>query len=406
MARPSSWSGDGVSAAPVERAGWWFADADSHLYEPRDAFTRHMPAQHRHLAIRVERDGGDERIFVGDRLFTFLAPLYDTVPVPGSLRSVLQQLKAGVITDERLQEPMRPEYEDPDARLAWMDEQRVEHAVVVPSLGGVVETYMEDDALQTALNLRAFNRWLDEEWGFARAGRIFTTPMVSLLDVDLAVDEIEWIRSRGARFVHLRPGPAGNRSPADPHFDPFWARVQEAGITPVLHISESSYNRHVSSRWSEDPHPSAWNISAFQWTVTYGDRPIMDTLAAMVLHNLFGRFPGLRVMSLENGAAWVPYLMAAMDKMKGMGRNSPWLGGRVEGRPSEIMREHVYVSPFHEEDHEPVVALMGAERVVFGTDFPHPEGVARPVDYLEGLTGFEPAVVRRIMRDNLVELIG
>lgn len=383
----------------------WFADADSHLYEPRDAFTRYMPSEHRSLAIRVETTPEGDRIMVGDRAFTFLAPLYETVPVPGSLRDVLHNLKGGTITEQRLQEPMRPEYTDPAARLAWMDEHSVEFAVVVPSLGGVVETYMDHDPQQTALNLHAFNRWLEDDWGFVHAGRIFTTPMVSLLDPDLAMAEIRWLADRGARLVHLRPGPAGRRSPADPVFDPFWQCVVDAGIRVVLHISESSYNREASARWSEQPHPDAWSISAFQWTTSYGDRPIMDTVAALVLHNLFGRFPDLQVISLENGSLWVPYLAAAMDKMKGMGRNSPWIGGRVLDRPSDILRNHLSVSPFHEEDHRPIVDVLGSQRVLFGSDFPHPEGVADPRQYLDGLTSFGDDDVRLIMRGNLVGLL-
>ncbi|MDZ7791677.1 MAG: amidohydrolase family protein [Xanthomonadales bacterium] len=125
----------------------------------------------------------------------------------------------------------------------------------------------------------------------------------------------------------------------------------------------------------------------------------------MILHNLFGRFPRLRVMSLENGSLWVPYLLAAMDKMKGMGRNSPWLGGRVDGKPSDIFREHVWVFPFHEEDIDPLVELIGADRVLFGSDYPHPEGLADPADFLDVVSGLDPGAQTRIMRDNLLDLL-
>ncbi len=90
--------------------------------------------------------------------------------------------------------------------------------------------------------------------------------------------------------------------------------------------------------------------SAFQWTNLYGDRPIMDTISALILHNLFGRFPNVQCVSVENGSLWVPYLLKAMNKMNGMGRNGPWLGGRITDRPSDIFRAHVSVSPYHEED--------------------------------------------------------
>jgi predicted TIM-barrel fold metal-dependent hydrolase len=388
-------------------ADYRLIDADTHFYEPRDAFTRFAdPADHAELVRVTATKDGTEAILVGDRPLTFIRPPYDRMQPPGSLREVLKNLSTGEFQEERLDEPIRPEYVDRAARLASMDEQGVESCLKLPTLGGVVEQLMADDPRRTWLNLRAFNRWLDDSWGFGTDARIVATPMFSLLDLDAAVAELEWVLDRGARAIHLRPGPVGHRSPADPVFDPFWARVEEAGVAVVFHISESGYNARYSVDWSEPPAPTSWTISAFQWTCFYGDRPIMETMAALVLHNLFGRFPKLRVVSLENGSLWVPYLLRAMDKMKGMGRHGHWLGGRVEGRPSEIFREHVWVCPFHEEDVVALVDLVGPERVVFGSDFPHPEGLARPADFADLLGGLDERAVRRIMRDNARELLG
>ncbi|HKJ24538.1 MAG TPA: amidohydrolase family protein, partial [Myxococcota bacterium] len=137
----------------------------------------------------------------------------------------------------------------------------------------------------------------------------------------------------------------------------------------------------------------------------YGDRPIMDTLSALILHNLFGRFPNLRVLSVENGSLFVPYLLKVMDKMKGMGRAGPWLGGYVKGRPSDIFKRHVYVSPYHEEDVVGLARLIGADRVVFGSDFPHPEGLAEPAEYASLLEGLDAADQRRILWENTASLV-
>ena len=231
--------------------------------------------------------------------------------------------------------------------------------------------------------------------------------MFSLLDLDAAVAELEWVMQRGARAIHLRPGPVGHRSPADPVFDPFWARVNEAGIAVVFHISESGYNARYSVDWSEPPAPSSWNISAFQWTCFYGDRPILETMAALVLHNLFGRFPDLRVVSLENGSLWVPYLLKAMDKMKGMGRHGHWLGGRVEGRPSEIFREHVCGSARSTRRTSSGWSTSSAPSGwSSGRTIPTRKGLARPADFAELLGGLDERQVRRIMRDNTRELLG
>lgn len=382
-------------------------DADNHYYEPRDAFTRHIEGKWTDKAVRVVEENGRDRILVGGRPFTFLSPYFRTVAPPGSLREMLRKLSAaGSISENARDHPIQPEYVSRDARLAVMDEQGVEGCLMLPSLGVCVEHFMTDDVGQTYANLRAFNRWLEEDWGYGTDGRTFGVPLLSLLDVDEAVAELERVRDRGARVVHLRPGPVAGRSPADPHFDPFWARVQEAGIAVAFHISESGYNEKFSTAWGEEANPTSHQQSAFQWTFFYGDRPIMETIGALVLHNLFGRFPDVQVLSVENGSLWVPYLLKAMDKMKGMGRNGPWLGGRVEGRPSDIFKQHVTVSPYHEEDIAGLVSLIGAECVVFGSDYPHPEGLKNPADFADGLISLPDADVRRVMRDNGRDLVG
>lgn len=382
-------------------------DADNHYYEPRDAFTRHIEARHRDQAIHVVEIDGKDAIFVGDRPFTFLAPYFRSVAAPGSLREMLRTLsKSGSIAETARDHPIQPEYVDRSARLAVMDEQGVESCLMLPSLGVCVEHCMKHDVQQTYANLRAFNRWLEEDWGFGTDGRIFGVPLLSLVDIDEAVTELERVRDAGARVVHLRPGPVAGRSPADPVFEPFWARVEEAGIAVAFHISESGYNELFSTAWGEQPNPTSHQQSAFQWTFFYGDRPIMETMGALILHNLFGRFPGLEVLSVENGSLWVPYVLKAMDKMKGMGRNGPWLGGRVDGRPSEIFRRHVTVSPYHEEDLVALIELIGPDRVVLGSDYPHPEGLKNPADFADGLTSLDSADVERVMRHNGRRIVG
>jgi predicted TIM-barrel fold metal-dependent hydrolase len=387
----------------TQRLGYLLADADNHYYEPRDAFTRHMPTKYADLAVRVE----GERIVVGDRPFTFLRHNYDRVVKPGALREMLRTMKSGLVDEggSTVEEPVQPGYVNRDARLALMDEQGVEAGLLFPTLGVCVEHFMKDDPVQLAANFEAFNRWLDDDWGYAYRNRIFAAPMLSLRDLDAAVAELDRVLALGARIVCLRPGPAFGRSPADPYFDPFWARVNEARVLVGLHIGESGYNELYSTAWGEAPNPESHRQSAFQWACFYGDRPVMDTIAALVLHNLFGRFPDVRVVSVENGSLWVAYLFAVLDKMKGMGRNGPWPGGYVAGRPSDILREHLYVAPFHEENVPALVDVLGASNVLFGSDFPHPEGLAEPVDFVDALPGVPDDDVRHIMGDNLRGLL-
>ena len=131
----------------------------------------------------------------------------------------------------------------------------------------------------------------------------------------------------------------------------------------------------------------------------------MDTLAALVLHNVFGRFPSLQAMSIENGSAWVSYLLRVMDKAEKSGGYGDWIGGRISDRPSAIFRRHVSVAPYDDEDIRGLVDLLGADRVLLGSDYPHPEGFADPRRFLGG-HALSEAETLQISRDNSAALLG
>src|SRR4029453_2304750 len=108
-----------------------------------------------------------------------------------------------------------------------------------PTQGVGLEQAVRHSAEITHATLEAFNRWLRDDWGFAYRGRLFAAPMFSLMDLDRAVRELEWALAEGARVIHVRPAPVpqpgGSCSPADPRFDPLWARVAEAGLPLAVH---------------------------------------------------------------------------------------------------------------------------------------------------------------------------
>jgi predicted TIM-barrel fold metal-dependent hydrolase len=379
-------------------------DADQHYYEPRDCFTRHMAEKDLAKAIHVTRqDDGRDAIWIGDKPFTFLDWNFDRHPKAGSLKQMLKMLKTPDYANQ-VMEAARPEFFEREARLDSLDEQGVESCLMFPTLAVCVEHFMKDDPEQMYLNGHAFNRWLLEEWGFGRDGRIFGVPLLSLLDLEQATTELDWLLAEGARFIAMRPGPAFGRSPADPYFDPIWARLDEARVPVAYHVAESGYNELMGPAWGEAPNPQSHRQSAFQWTNLYCDRPIMDTLSALVFHNLFGRFPNVKVLSVENGSGWVAYLLKAMDKMGGMGHNGPWIGGRIRERPSKILKRHLFVSPFHEDDVEGLAQALGEGQVLFGSDYPHPEGLAVPTSFAKEISNLSAEAQHRIMSSNGREL--
>jgi predicted TIM-barrel fold metal-dependent hydrolase len=410
-------------------------DADNHYYEPVDMFARYIEPEYADRTFTVEERDGNQIVMFQGRTFGFVGGQGNKQRIrPGALRAMLR----GDLPDG--DDDQDDSYaSDRAARVELMDRQGIEATLMFPSTGVTVANAIGHDPELLAAHMRAFNRWLSETWSFDYQHRIFSPAVIDLADADAAIAELDRVMDEGARAIQILPGPAlwatansPGRSPADPVYDPVWARVNEARLLVCLHLGNSGYMEHLSAHWGEDPDPdgvrsndgsgttslkvpggSGKGRSAFQWTMLYRDRPIMDTIAILIYHNLFGRFPDIQVASVENGSIWVPYLLRVMDNMKGMARNGPWPNGYVEGRPSEIFRNHVYVSPHHYgEDVGALVDLLGVDRVLFGSDFPHAEGMSGVDDYQARAGEFaaklqhDDAITRDVMRDNGMRLLG
>jgi predicted TIM-barrel fold metal-dependent hydrolase len=397
----------------MKRTPFGIFDADNHYYEPRDAFSRHLDPRFAARAVKLVTDAtGKDTILVAGQKHHFTPPTFELVPPPGHLKEMMTSQGEG--TAASFLKPMRPEYQQKSARLAVMDEQGIESVLLFPTFGVTVEHALRADAEATFAALSAFNRWLEEDWGFGADGRIFGVPLLSLVDVPLAVAELERLLARGARMVHLlagpvtSPGAGAGRSPGDPHFDPVWSRLAEAGVPVAYHAAESGYNELLSTQWGHRPRPRSHHQSAWQNAFCFIETPVMHTLAALIFDNLFGRFPSLRVAAIECGSAWVPYLLARLDKAQlSCTSHSPWIGGRLRDRASDVFKAHVRVNPFPEEDHAKLFRWLGPEHLLFGSDWPHPEGIPEPGRYPEYLPAGTPdGAIRRMMRDNARELLG
>jgi predicted TIM-barrel fold metal-dependent hydrolase len=382
-------------------------DCDNHIYEPNDAVTRYLPAEYLGKAITpVTLANGEEGLLAGGRLVAGLDHPIDKAHRPGALKEMLRQMKSGKPTETYQLEDLRPEYLDRDARLALMDEQGVDSALLYPATMGTMAEHHVRGVRPLYANLHAYNQFLHDTWGFDRDGRIYTPAVLSLRDVDEAVAELDVVLGRGARFVMLQAGPAYGRSPAHPHFDAFWARINEAKASVAFHIGEYWYNENIAPAWGLDPEPVFFEMSAWQWQHCWGRRPIEETLSALIFDNLFGRFPDIHVVVSEFGAEWVPLFVRHMDKSRGMGRRGPWIGGKLTDRPSAIFNRHVRVAPYPEDDVAKIVADLGhSECIVMGSDYPHGEGFANPRDFEHLIETLPVEDQRKIMWDNAQVLV-
>jgi predicted TIM-barrel fold metal-dependent hydrolase len=376
-------------------------DADNHYYEPLDAFLRHLDPKVRSRTVDVARIDGRVRYVVGGRINNSVTnPTFDPIVKPGCLYGYFRANPEGRNRDEYMtdRERIPDHYRNRDARLAVMDAQGLGAVWLFPTLGVLYEESLKQDPDAVAMTFRAFNRWVDEDWGLNFQDRIFAAPYISLADVDFAVSELEWALERGARVVCMRPAAPttklGPRSPGHPCFDPFWARVNEAGITVAVHGANSGYGLNG---YGDDGPEQALGGSPLRILLT-SERPIMDFFSSILCDRLFDRFPNLRLSSIENGASYLSTMMKKLRKA-----HHQWPGFFSED-PVETFQRHVWINPFWEDDVGEVVELMSADRVIFGSDWPHAEGLVEPLDYSADLQGFKPEVQQKILRDNTVAL--
>ena len=391
--------------------GYRLFDADTHYYEPDDCFTRHIEAPFKDRTVWIDRSGGDGpgRMYVGrERCHFFSVGAGDSVGPPGIMKAFLRgdSDEGGNPSLSPINALAVPEFVDRRARLARMDEQGVEACLVLPTAGVGVETQLRQTPEVLYPSLRAFNRWLEEDWGYGTDGRIYAPPLSSLFDLEAAIAELERVIARGARFVILSAGPVAGRSPADPYFDPFWARCEEARVGVIYHIGRTPFSEMYNPPWGLRPHPPSHRHSLMEWALSFTERPVVDTITALIADNLFGRFPRLRILSIEYGASWVAPLLHKLDHLARLFSKDMWRFGQPSLTPSDSFRQNVWVAPFFEDDVVALARLIGSAHVLNGSDYPHPEGLLWPIEFVDELEGLPDSDVRAIMRDNLAGLVG
>ncbi|MCC5954397.1 MAG: amidohydrolase family protein [Acidimicrobiia bacterium] len=378
-------------------------DADNHYYEARDAFTRHLDPAMAGRCVQWAEIDGRHRHVVGGRVSRAVSnPTFDPVARPGVLADYFRGNPdaADPLALLRDREPLRPEYHDRAARLAAMDAQGLAGCWMFPTLGMVYETPLRDDPEAVCATFRAFNRWVAEDWGFAHENRIYAAAYLTLADPQWAEAEVAWALDAGARLLVMLPtAPVtadGRRSPFDPVYDKVWGQIDEAGITVVLHAGDAGLSLQgyatdgFAASFSQGWVPS---IKFFEI-----EQAIDLWLSSMLLAQLPVRFPNLRFAAVENGAEFLP---AMFRKVRSVARKVP---GWFADDPVDVFRQHVWVNPFWEDSIDDVIGWVGADRVLYGSDWPHIEGLPTPTDGVAAMAHLSDADRQAVLGGNAQRL--
>lgn len=382
-------------------------DADNHLYETEEAFTRYLPAEYAGRIKYVEVNGRT-KIAIDNVISDYIPnPTFEVVAKPGAFADYFGgNNPEGKSLRELTGEPMRSvdAFRRAEPRVAMLDDLGLDAALMFPTLASLLEVRLTDDPEFTCTVLHAFNEWLHDEWTFNYQDRIFATPIVNPCIPERGVAELDWLLEKGAKTVLLRPAPVagtrGTRSPFLPEFDPFWARVAESGVLVTLHASDSGYQRYINE-WEGTSHElMAFKPKPFYDAVTPG-RAINDAITSAICHGMLSRFPTVKLASVENGGSWAIPCLKAMEKTYAK------MPQAFEVHPREAFQRNLWINPFWEDSMEDLVNLMSPEHILFGSDYPHPEGMADPLHWAKEMSDLFPEDdVRKMMGENMYGLLG
>jgi predicted TIM-barrel fold metal-dependent hydrolase len=386
-------------------------DADNHMYENRDALTKFLPAGYEGI-IRYVDINGRTKLALNDHITNYIPnPTFAKVAVPGGYGLDVSKSAKRTGGDfrnrgERVRAmPGLDAFFDPEPRLALMRDMGIDRTLLWPTLASAVEERLADDPDAVCVVIHALNQWMHEHWSFNYEDALYATPIITLAKLDSALEELEFIAERGARIFLIRVAPVptwkGRRSFALPEFDPFWARVSELGLLVGMHAGDPGYTKYINEWEGVNREANFGSIGnpAFVSLMSEKDA-LIDALASIIGHGLAVRFPDLKFLPVEYGSTWIRPFVA---KLKRVYERSPVL---FDEDPFVTFQRSIYVHAFHEPDPKGLLDLgISADHLMFGSDFPHPEGMADPLAYSDVVADLTPEDQALIMGGTISQLM-
>ena len=388
-------------------------DADNHLYENRDALTKYIPRAYDGIIKYVDVNGRT-KVAINDVISDYIPnPTFARVAVPGGfgqdVTTGMRSTAGKTIEGQKVRAmPGLDAFFDPEPRLELMKDMGIDRSLLWPTLASVVEERLASDPDAACVVVHALNEWLHEHWTYVYSDALYTTPIISLAVLDRAMDELEVVAERGARIFLIRVAPVptwkGRRSFALPEFDPFWTRVQELGLVVGMHSGDPGYTRYTNE-WEglgdREFRAFTSNGSPGFLALASEKSPVVDAMASIIGHGLASRFPQLKFMPVEYPSNWIrPFV----HKLQRASERSAVL---YDEDPFEVFARNVWVHAFHEPDPQGLIDLgVPVDHIMFGSDFPHPEGMADPLAYSEVVVGMPPDDQALIMGGSIAKALG
>jgi len=359
-------------------------DSDGHVLEPPDLWERYLEPKYRDRAIRIRfLDNGDEYLEV-DRKMHFFGP-----GAMGGNGGAFHDPKELIFGKKKYWETAQttPGGIDPDARVRQMDEEGIDIALLYPTIGLCWEGECADPELSAAY-CRAYNNYLID-FCSKHPDRLKPVAHVALRDVNLAVAEVRRVKDR-VKGIFITPYPANGCPQGDRYYDPFWAACEGARLPVASHVQTRRFTPGSELHRSGTPGSvmQSWFDSG-AWLMFM--QLSMDSLLGLncvFQGGVLERFPQLRYVVLEIGCGWLPgWLERADGKYDLFGFMT-----EMKRKPSETFRRNCWISSdVDESEISHVASVIGANRMLWASDYPHMDAHEDPVKELkEKIAGLSP----------------
>jgi predicted TIM-barrel fold metal-dependent hydrolase len=341
-------------------------DADSHWSEPADLFTNRAPERYRDRVPRVEEvDGQPMWVFDGHVVGRFSAA--GVIGRDGRKESAHKALFEWTTDDVHV-----GAY-DPQVRLGVLDECGIDAQIIFPStigLGGQ-DLGLADDPTLTRLAVEIYNDGMAEIQ--AESGnRLLPLPLMPAWDVDACVAEAKRVSALGARGVNMTSDPQdlGAPDPANRAWDPLWETCAELELPVHFHIGASVTGMAFYGKYPWDSHGPDTKLAIGGTLLFIGNARVVTNL---ILSGMFDRHPDLKMVSVESGIGWIPFILETLDYE--MAENAPGELALLAKPPSEYFRSNLYATFWFENNRNKLpdlIEAVGEDNILFETDFPHP----------------------------------
>jgi predicted TIM-barrel fold metal-dependent hydrolase len=340
-------------------------DADTHLIETADLWTSRAPASIMDQVPRVEEIEGKASWVMGD---TELGAAF----IGGVIRRDGAKIDTDIAYREWGFEDIHPGGYDLTARLAVMDAAGVSAQVAFPNnlgLGGQSVAKASSD--QTLLNtcVEIYNDYGAEVQ--ERSGnRILPMAVMPAWSVEACVHEARRAHAKGFSGVNITADPSDQGAPdlADPVWDSLWSTCVELQLPVHFHIgnSDTSMTFYDNYAWGSNSEPVKFAIGGMMLFLGNA-RSIVNIIGSGMLE----RHPDLRIVSVESGCGWIPFVMEALQYE--MAENAPHDLAKLSLTPLEYFQRQIYATTWFERaDIAYTIERLGEDHIMFETDFPHP----------------------------------